>query len=446
MNAQPKQVIVVGGGPLALILALMLHRMGVTVTLVGEPSPTNPPLNPELMLIGGDDVLPPVYQRSLSEWKTLGERLNLPLVIRDVVAEDLATSIGRVAKLKEEALMDALGGENMNFVEGPSTYSDMALGYKVWSDAPMLGNDTLAQLQQAVAQAAIARLPTNPFSLSVANLDRPQLTLEGGSVLQANQIVFTSARALRRVLSPLGLSLPLRPARGHVMMLETDRPHGLPLILQRLQRGHLFMVPVGASRVDVHYDAINDPAQATFNIQHSSSLVTALQQHVGMLVPRLANASLLAVATSRQWLTPDYLPAIGPWPGLSGVLVGTGWGGRATALAAGAAGMLADSLMNAAVIDIQGLAPNRFANGLWQVVKQPGSLTWQEPVEDRSTSLMAVKPDYAEHVTMTEHPKPQYATNVQQVGKTITENAGRRQATLQAREKKKIVTASIKNE
>lgn len=438
-------VIVVGGGPLALLTALMLHKQGVTVTMTGELPPTNPPLNPELMLVGGDDSLPGLFQSSLEQWRNLSTQLGLPPLIVTTQSQDLATSVGRANKLREEAMYDALGGEPVNYINTPSQYSPMSLGSKNWAEAPILVPSTLPMLQQALLAAKIPRLLLNPVALSVVSLTDPQLTMEDGSTLHARHIIFTSARALRRVLPPLGLALPLRPARGHVIMLQTSTPHGLPLILQRLQRGHLFMVPVTANRIDIHYDAINDPAQSTLNTQHSSSLVTALLQHVSYLVPALRGATLLGVNTSRHWLTPDFMPALGPWPGLPGVLVGTGWGGRATAYAAGAASVLAECVTTGTPgFDIHALAPNRFANGLWQVVKQPGSLTWQEPNIVPAANLMSIKPDYASNVNLTEPPKAQYASNVQQISKNITESAARRPTVIQTKSKPKVQTAAIK--
>lgn len=441
---QEHSVIVAGGGTLALLTALMLRKLNIPVTLAGEPPPSNPPLNPELMLIGGDDSLPALFQLALEHWRNMHATLGLDVISDAIIAQDLATSPGRAEKLRQEAMIDALGGESVTYVDTPSPFSPISEGYKQWNAAPVLKSNTITMLQNAVAEAGIPRIALNPASLSIANLNRPQITLEDGRILQGSHVIFTSARALRKVLPPLGLSLPLRPARGHVLRLQTKGRHGLPMLLQRIKRGHIFLIPVGADRIDVHYDAINDPAQSTFNTKHSPSLVSALQQHITQIAPVLDGATLLEVNTTRNWLTPDFLPAIGPWPGLTGVLVGTGWGGRASAFAPGAAAILVEAVLgNTTLANIQALAPNRFANGLWQVVKQPASLTWQEPQPDRSISLMSPKPDYAETVNLIETPKPQYAANVQQVGKTVIENAGRREVTIRSKEKRKIISASL---
>ncbi|RYG61838.1 MAG: FAD-binding oxidoreductase [Alphaproteobacteria bacterium] len=445
MNDTTAQVIIVGGGPVALIAALMLHRLGATVTLVGEAPPIYLPLNPELMLVGGDDALASLFQTSLAHWRNVSETLSLPNLLTSIAAQDLATSVGRAEKYRQESMLDAIGGEQVTFHTEASPVSPISLGYKNWDEAPILAPTMLKSLQQAVAEANISRLAVNPATLWVQDAAKPSLELENGTRLQASHIIFTSARALRRVLPPLGLPLPLRPARGHILHLQTQQPHNLPLILQRLQRGHLFFVPMGPNRIDIHYDAINDPAQSTFSSRPNKALVSALVNHAGLLVPQLQGAELLRVNTATHWLTPDFLPALGPWPGLPGVLVASGWGGRATAMAAGAAATLVEHVTNGiSSTNIQSLAPNRFANGLWQVVKKPGSLTWQEPQTDTSRSMMMPKPDYAETVNLIETPKPQYAEKVQQVGKTVTENAGRRAATISTRDKKKVTTAGLR--
>ncbi len=443
MSALQTQALVIGGGPLALLTALALHQRGVDVLLSGEATPLNPPPNPELMLVGGDDMLAPLYQHSLECWRNAAHHFGVEIPLTLTEASDLATTLGRAEKLRAEAMLDALGGETVTYHESPSPWSQASLGHKHWAEAPMLPPDLLARLFVAVKQANIKQQAMNPASLSIIDLNHPQLTLENGSTVQARHIIFTSARALRRVLPPLGLALPLRPARGHVMGLQTAQPHGLPLLLQRLERGHLFLVPTAPREVSLYYDGMNDPAQATFNINPNSQLISALQQHVARLVPVLAGAVLTRCATLQEWLTPDFLPALGPWPGLPGVVVGVGWGGRATAYAAGAAHTLAEHVASGSMgINIQSLEPNRFASGMWQVVRQPGSLSWQEPTQN-APSMLSPKPEYMTNVNMTEAPKAQYASKVQHIEKTIVESAARR-AVVKTKERPKIQTASIK--
>lgn len=440
------QVLVVGGGPLALLTALALKKRGMDVVLAGEAPPSHAPLNRELMLVGGDEALAPLYQHSLQCWREASERFGVVVPLQTVDAYDLATTKGRITKLHDEAMIDALGGEHVTYEETPPRWAPAVHGCKRWEGAPLLPLDIQQLLQKAVTDAGIPQRHMNPVALSIVDLSHPQITLEDGSRFQARHIVFTSARSLRRLLPPLGLALPLRPARSHVLVMRTEQPHGLPTILQRLQRGLLFMVPVDALHMNVHYDGMNDPAQATFNVNANSQLVKALQQHVGFLVPPLRQALLVACKTFQEWLTPDFLPALGAWSGLPGVLVGSGWGGRATAYAAGAADVLAEIIESGdSPVNIQMLVPNRFANGLWQVVRQPGCLSWQEPTPEINNSMMMPKPEYMEHVNMVETPKPQYADKVNQVEKVVVENAGRREMKVKVRERRKITTAALKS-
>lgn len=440
------QALVVGGGPLALLTALALKKRGIEVVLAGEAPPSHAPLNRELMLIGGDEALAPLFQHSLQCWREADARFGVNIPLTSMTACDLATSKGRIGKLHDEAMIDALGGEQVTYEETAPAWSPSLHGYKRWEDAPMLPLDIQQILQKAVVDAGIPQQHMNPVALSIVDLSHPQITLEDGSRFQAKYIVFTSARALRRLLPPLGLALPLRPARSHVLVMRTEQPHGLPAILQRLQRGLLFMLPVDALHMNIHYDGMNDPAQATFNVNPNNQLVKALQQHVGFLVPGLRQAMLVACKTSQEWLTPDFLPALGPWSGLPGVLVGSGWGGRGTAYAAGAADVLAEFVEGMdAPANIQQLAPNRFANGLWQVVRQPGCLNWQEPTPEIDNSMMMPKPEYMENVNMVEAPKPQYADKVNQVEKVVVENAGRREMKVKVKERRKITTAALKS-
>jgi glycine/D-amino acid oxidase-like deaminating enzyme len=440
------QVLVVGGGPLALMTALALKKRGIDVVVAGEAPPSHAPLNRELMLVGGDEALAPLFQHSLQCWREAEQRFGVRIPLTEAEAYDLATTKGRISKLRDEAMIDALGGEHVTYEEKAPHWAPTVQGYKRWENAPLLPLDVQQILQKAVVDAGIPQRHMNPVALSIVELSHPQISLEDGSRFQAKHIIFTSARALRRLLPPLGLALPLRPARSHVLVMRNAQPHGLPTILQRLQRGLLFMVPVDALHMNVHYDGMNDPAQATFNVNANSQLVKALQQHIGFLVPPLQQGMLVACKVSQEWLTPDFLPALGPWGGLPGVLVGSGWGGRGTAYAAGAADVLAEYVENAdSPVNVQSLVPNRFANGLWQVVRQPGCLSWHEPTPEIDNSMMMPKPEYMENVTMVETPKPQYANTVNQVEKVVVENAGRREMKVKVKERRKITTAALKS-
>ncbi len=151
MNSSNAQVIIVGGGPIALMAALMLQRLGATVTLVGEAPPIYLPLNPELMLVGGDDATASLFQTSLAHWRNIAETLSLPDIVSTIPAQDLATSVGRADKYRQESMLDAIGGEEVTFHEEPSPISPISRGYKNWDAAPILTPGMLKNLQQAVA-------------------------------------------------------------------------------------------------------------------------------------------------------------------------------------------------------------------------------------------------------------------------------------------------------
>lgn len=445
MNPAQTPVIIVGASTTALITALLLHKAQVPVTLVHGHKASTIPLNPELMLLGSNDQLPMLFQTALAQWRGLSELLKLPPILNATDALDLATSPGRQTKLEEEAMLDALGGESVSYGPAPEWAPGHILGVKTSQNAPVLVPNLHDVLEEAVTNANIPVLPGHPQSLSVANPAEPELTLENGRKVQG-RLVFTGTDSMQRLLSPLGLSLPMRPARGHIISLQLNAAAALPLILHRLQRGHLFLVPTGENTLDLHYDAVNDPAQATANRQPSGPLVAALHQHVQGLVPMLAGSKITNIRTATHWLTPDFLPALGDWPGLEGLFLSVGWGGRKSAFAAGAAAKLVEMLVNPGATPFKTLLPNRFGSGHWEAVKGPGSLLWAEPTPAAQPQIIpSSKPEYMSNVAMAESPNTQYANNVQQTEKVV-QAPERKPGTIviQEKGKRKIQTAALK--
>lgn len=438
-------VLIIGSGPVAMFTALNLHAAGIPVSLVeADFQSPPPPQNPELAYFGGDDTTPAFYTQSMELWRSLPETYGLPPLVHQKLIE-LATTPGREEKLQQEALIEAIGGESVTFTTTLPPYLNrqVVTGIKSWPGAVQVPPGLLTLLQDAVTARAI---PVYPQKIAALNLTGPlplSLVLENGTELAAQHIVLASPAAAKRLLGQ-GFSLPLRPARGVSFTLNTPLPEGMGLTVHRLKRGHLFMVPVTAQTLHVHYDALLDPQQATSRPQADPALTQALLQYISHLIPPLAGQVPEAVTPVTHWLTPDFLPALGAWQTQPSLLLAVGFCGRELAFAPAAAHQLTQHLTGEENAFTPEFTPNRFATGLWTKTATPGSLTWNEPVAP-VTQMPVPAPEYMSNVHTVEKAEAHYASSVKQVEKTII-TAEKKPTELRERSSKpRIQTAGLKS-
>jgi|GEM_PF-7086857 len=446
----PDHVVVTGNGLPARLLVLHLHKAGLRTTWLRGSAASMPPApDIDMMPMGGDDLLPMLMHQSISAWRAFAADFEVPGLLRVGEVQDIANSAGRVAMLRHEALLDAASGENISYVSTPPAFADAAhvKGAKVWREATLLAADFEAQVQGLLDKAGLAGTAADAAGIDVADPLRPRISLGNGEVLEASHVVLTGPAATAPLLKRMGLVLPLRPARGHVLRLVCKAAHGLPLVIHRLKRGHMFVIPQDDTTVVLHYNAIADPSQATYGRRPSPELVKALQQHAAELIPALRGATLERVDTVTHWLTPDYLPALGLWPGLDKIVVGMGFAGRDNGYAAGSARILMDILTQGKnPMGMNAIAPNRFAGGAWKAVEGPGSLMWDNAQILAVDVAMAggAEASYMDKVTMVDPPAPRYASTVNQVEKTIMGGHKTMQVEQTRPGKSKIVMAPVK--
>ncbi|MBI1308266.1 MAG: FAD-dependent oxidoreductase [Proteobacteria bacterium] len=449
MAVQPSAgVLILGGGPAALLSALQLHAAKVPATLVDptwESAP--PPLCAELAFMWGDESLPGLFHQSLGLWRSAPQRLGLPQLLEDSPYLDLATSPGREAKLREEATLDALGGESITYTTSlpPFLNAQKVRGVKSWPGGVRFAPGLLLTLRDAVAARGIAVHAARAQSLGVEKDGPVTLTLADGTALTGSHLLLASPAGARKLLEGTPYSLPLRPARGHVLTLPAPAGLALPLLVHRMARGHLFIVPQANSTVEVHYDALLDPLQATARATPDDQLPAALIQYLSALVPPLfAAPSPPTAAVCTHWLTPDFLPALGAWESCPQLLYAVGFAGREAAFAAAVANQLTQLVAgDAAATFLTDFAPHRFLSGHWKKQDKPGTLTWSEAAAATSAPSLTATPEYMNNVQTVATPEASYAGTVKQTEKTVVKPANKPE--MRSRNSRpKIQTAGLK--
>ncbi len=134
--------------------------------------------------------------------------------------------------------------------------------------------------------------------------------------IAADKVVLACGAWSQSIAARLGFSLPVRPIRGQIVLLNCGRP-----IFSRLvNAGRLYLVSrddgrvlVGSTQEDVGFDRRN-----------TAVAVSDLLQFATRLVPQLQNADIERCWTGFRPRGVDDLPYLGPAPGLSNVYLATG--------------------------------------------------------------------------------------------------------------------------
>ncbi len=134
--------------------------------------------------------------------------------------------------------------------------------------------------------------------------------------IAADKVVLACGAWSQSIAARLGFSLPIRPIRGQIVLLNCGRP-----ILSRLvNAGRQYLVSrddgrvlVGSTQEDVGFDPRN-----------TAAAIADLLQFAIRLVPQLQAADIERCWTGFRPRGVDDLPFLGPAPGLSNVYLATG--------------------------------------------------------------------------------------------------------------------------
>lgn len=232
-------------------------------------------------------------------WQQVAEQVPL---LRTVPFADLATTPGRIIKLREEALLDAVAGQDVAYQEKAphGVHPRLVMGARINQNAPQLVDDFATILKAA--------LPQQPEARTWATADEfiSQLPPDTPKVLIADDVLAEM------------LEVPLQPRRRHTLRWLLPSPLPAPeaplLLLHRMPKGHTWLM-LEDSALQVVYDGVADERQATRSLDAEPSIIAALMAHAQQLLPffKASKPAAPQVTVFTDWLMPDGLPYLGPW-------------------------------------------------------------------------------------------------------------------------------------
>ncbi len=229
-------------------------------------------------------------------------------------------------------------------------------------DTHLLSADELRQLEPAVASGFIGAAYTpgdghvNPFLLTHAYAagakrrgaeirlgaeairieiadDAVAGVLTQSGLIRASRVVVAGGAWSDSLLAPLGITIPVRPGRGQMLVTES-----LPSLTARALR-----TPQIAIRQDVHGHVFIGSAveDIGFNRDVTLPMLSRFCRLASAVVPALAEARIIRTWAGLRPMTPDSLPIIDTVPGVDGLLLATGHSRTGLTYAAVSAWLLA---------------------------------------------------------------------------------------------------------
>ena len=346
--------LVVGSGIIGSFVALALQERGLQVMVVdrGGLAPGTSRSSDGNLLCSDKSpgLMLDLSDRSLAAWHRFAERYGNDCEFDPKGATVVARSEEEAAGLRALVAEQQACGIDCRFLDsgwaalephlGPDT---MAVGY--WpGDAqvqPMLACYQIARHLRGKGvmyrfYEAIERLEPRDDGVTV--------TLAGGDRIEAGHVCLCTGVWTNEVLEPLGLSVPVKPRKGHIAVLERGDVQVNSKIAD-------FGYQAAAESTDVDETRVQTAAiiEATrsgtilcgssrefagFDMGVDMEIVQRLLADCVRIVPDLQRLRVIRGYAGLRPFSPDGHPLIGPVPGAERLIVATGHEGAGHGLAA----------------------------------------------------------------------------------------------------------------
>jgi glycine oxidase len=328
--ADQADVLIIGGGVIGLTTAYFLAREGVAVRLLDQA-----PLGPQASWAGAG-IIPPgdperahtpfdqLRARSAAMYPSLSQELREGTGIDNgyLVSGGLEfeSPTGEQAEASEEwrgegIVFRELDGPALRQLE-PALSPALTHGYHLPTMAQVRNPRHLKALTAACAKRGV-RLQQDCAVLGLVRQGSHVEAVETDEErIVANRYLLAAGARTEGLLQPLGWWPGIRPVRGQIALLNTDRPGPRPILVQ----GKRYLVPRGDGRILVG----STEEDAGFDARPTAGAIAELLEFAAALVPSLAAASVERCWAGLRPGSPDGLPYLGAVPGFSNLFIAAG--------------------------------------------------------------------------------------------------------------------------
>ena len=370
MTGRAPQVVVVGAGVIGAAVTYVLSSAGVRVTLVDRGplgGGTSSRCDGNVLVIDKD----PGYQ---AEMAMLSQNLLREWAgdLGDIEYRRPGSYLALAGEDEEEparAWVDAQCREGLAFryLEYEETHRVMPdLAADVPGSVYSPTDSTLNPLAYVAAllaksrhRGAQVRSHSPVAEIRVEQGRAAGVGLADGTALAADAVVVAAGVWTPAVLAPLGVRLPIRPRRGHLVVSTKGPRYGDVKVMEfgylMAKFGRERVVPPDVERFGVAL--VYEPTRAGNFVLGSSrefagmdtepdpAVLHAIVKRALRFYPGMARATVLrGFAGLRPW-TPDHVPVVGPVPGVEGLYVAAGHEGDGIGLAAVTGRLIGDFIL-----------------------------------------------------------------------------------------------------
>ncbi|MEJ2600762.1 MAG: FAD-dependent oxidoreductase [Anaerolineales bacterium] len=362
--SQHTDVIVIGAGIIGASCSYYLGAAGLNVHLVERHFPASGTSRACEGLILLWDKLPGVEfalgQASASMWVELAQSLNFDIGYARrgtlLLAEgeaDLEAGIAKAEALRKSGVpSELLDDRELRSLE-PNLAPDLAGGVLFPADAHLDARRATLAFITAAQRRFKLNLHTQAEITEICRVGGGRSRINGVKIgsqeISADHVVCTAGVWSNEVASMVGLQLPIRPRKGHVLV--TSRIPGSihhPL----MEGGYACTVQSGGDDLQVamvaelteHDTMLLGSSRQFSGYDRSVSLevIRAIAARASRFLPSLANVPIIrSYAGLRPW-SPDHLPLIGPVEEIPGFYLAAGHEGAGIGLAPITGRLIAD--------------------------------------------------------------------------------------------------------
>lgn len=368
-------VCVIGAGAVGLFCALEVAKTGKTVRLVEKSYLGTSRHNIGEVLTQGRqkaelDFLKFTYQA----WQTAADEFGEELGFAMRGALYYAFSEEDVKTLEEEIEADKGGGFTNIWLDCPEKVSAILGGVETPEgllaakfapeDALIDSGKALDVLRKHIIRQGVRIWGDTQMSeFIIENNNVVGIKTADGDECQADATILCAGVWATKILKNIGVNLPMRPARSHIVQLSTVRQMPVQMLVKRYKgRGSLMVKQqVRTGRMLLAYTGLMDQAQATWSSDVDEEVIAWMTEEAESILPALKGASVMETRAISLAVTPDFRPFLGKAKELEQLYVSTGYLGKSFAAAAGAAKVMA-ALVDGkeSPVDLTPFDPGRF--------------------------------------------------------------------------------------
>jgi len=327
-------VLIVGGGIVGLTAAYFCSRAGLTVRVLegGElarggtswacagilpPGPAVPVHSPFAQMLAASSKLQPQLSQWLREetgiddgyWQCGG----LEIAFTEKQAHSLRSAAGHYRR--SGVTWELVGPEERAELQ-PGLSDEVQLAYHVPAMSQVRSPRRLQALVAACQARGVELLPRQRAVQFLVDGQRVRGVRCEQDQFEAAVTIVAAGSWSGSLLKLLPYELPVRPIRGQIVLLRTQRP----LLLHVIMCGKQYMVPrrdglvlVGSTEEEVGFD-----------MRPTAGAAAGLLQFAGRVLPPLREATLERAWAGLRPKSADGRPFIGPVPDWEGIIVAAG--------------------------------------------------------------------------------------------------------------------------